>query len=221
MDPKKPILKRWSPEISPVKIKRVYESDAKGLLDENLINEVGFLLYARCSDIIEVTNARDGNVKCQNCSRIVKRTGGINEIIACTNCGWSIIWRDYKKTYNRKGLLAGVKGAKTIKIFNNHVSKWVKSKKYNDKMAIIDYLIHEFHESIKEGSDTRPVACNVIQDNAHEVIQLINDLAYGEKSCIDSKTTLSKWEKRLEKTSFAGFKKRLSSPKKAQSRKKL
>jgi len=35
------------------KIRRLYESDARGMLDEELLDDVGYGIYARCQDIIE------------------------------------------------------------------------------------------------------------------------------------------------------------------------
>ena len=35
------------------KIRRLYESDARGMLDEELLDDVGYGIYARCQDIID------------------------------------------------------------------------------------------------------------------------------------------------------------------------
>ena len=46
----------WAPRVKPHTIRRLYELDAKGILDENLIDEVGFGLWARCETIHRVTH---------------------------------------------------------------------------------------------------------------------------------------------------------------------
>ena len=194
-------LKRWNPRVAPSNIRRLYELDARGIVDEDFINEVGYALFVRCEDIVEVSAARDGNVTCQKCGRIVWRVGGIEEVLVCRSCGWQVRWGDYQRTYNRKGLLAGTKGAPTIKIFLKFVDAWMKCRSPQEKTLTIDRLIHSFHVDAKL-HDTRPVACNVIKGNAHDVISLINELAYGDQSTASIEETRDEWRNRLRATRF-------------------
>ena len=39
------------------KIRRLYESEAQWLLDEELLEDVGFMLYLRCRDILTILEA--------------------------------------------------------------------------------------------------------------------------------------------------------------------
>ena len=43
---------RWASRVNPATIRRLYETDARGIVDEDLIDEVGFALYARCQSIL-------------------------------------------------------------------------------------------------------------------------------------------------------------------------
>ena len=45
---------RWTPRATKRQIRRLYESDARGLLDENLLDEVGVQLCLRCENIMTV-----------------------------------------------------------------------------------------------------------------------------------------------------------------------
>ena len=36
------VAKYWAPKVKPQSIRRLYETDAKGIVDEDLINDVGF-----------------------------------------------------------------------------------------------------------------------------------------------------------------------------------
>jgi hypothetical protein len=44
-------------------MRRLYESDASGLLDEQLLDDVGFGIFARCSDVLKLYEAQNGRVK--------------------------------------------------------------------------------------------------------------------------------------------------------------
>jgi hypothetical protein len=50
---------RWSPRVPQWKIQRLYESDAQGLLDEELLDDVGITLWLRCRDILTIHEAKD------------------------------------------------------------------------------------------------------------------------------------------------------------------
>ena len=43
---------RWAAKVSRAKIRQVYHKDALGLVDEELIEEVGFALLQRCENIV-------------------------------------------------------------------------------------------------------------------------------------------------------------------------
>jgi hypothetical protein len=195
-------LRRWSPKVAGQRIRTLYETDARGIVDEELIDDVGYALYARCDDIVEVTTARNGNVKCQGCGTIIQRRGGVEEALACAACDWRTVWGEYQRSYNRKGLLAGIKGAPTIGIFDAFVKRWPGCRTPRDKIILIDRLIHEFHADALN-NDTRPSACNVIKGNATEVIALLNSLAYGDESTSGLCASREQWYERLRASRFS------------------
>jgi DNA-directed RNA polymerase subunit RPC12/RpoP len=87
---------RWARRVSREKIRRLYELDAQGILDEELLDDVGFTLLLRCRDIITIDEARSGRVKCPRCASQRKRTiiervsqkGDVrDEMIVCPECG--------------------------------------------------------------------------------------------------------------------------------------
>lgn len=49
---------RWARRVSRRDIQRLYESDARGLLDEELLDRVHYAFYARVCDMIEVREAQ-------------------------------------------------------------------------------------------------------------------------------------------------------------------
>ena len=52
----------WGTGVPKRKLRRLYESDARGLLDEEPLEEVGDLLYQRCRDILKIKDAKSGRV---------------------------------------------------------------------------------------------------------------------------------------------------------------
>lgn len=86
----------WSKRVPLEKIKRLYASDARGLLDSELLDQVGHDLYRRCSDIFEFWRACNGEVTCRQCGQILKRRGHVadtkgdlKETLRC-RCGWRL-----------------------------------------------------------------------------------------------------------------------------------
>ena len=67
-------LPRWAPRVARRKIRQLYESDARGIYDLDLIHEVGYSLLARCESFITANRARAGDLPCPECGR--DRPGG-------------------------------------------------------------------------------------------------------------------------------------------------
>jgi hypothetical protein len=194
---------RVSRRVSPHKIRRLYESDARGMLDEELLDDVGYGIYARCQDIIELSEAGRGKVKCWNCGNIIMRKqgrrvtfvghgtallGGEEEVLKCGKCSWQITWGDYGKSWSGKRLDDG--GA--VHILESFVRQWPSTRSPSAKLRLIDDLIHEFHV-VQEGCLGAPLAVNVIQGTARDVAELINDLAYGTGSTTGLQETRNSW----------------------------
>jgi len=60
----------WSPRVSLAKIRALYENEARGTCDDELIEEIGFGLLARCRSILEFTAAcEEGKVRCMRCAK--------------------------------------------------------------------------------------------------------------------------------------------------------
>ena len=74
-------LPTWAPRVPKALIRRFYETDAKGIYDEELIDEVGYALLARCQSFITANLARAGydvlgyDLKHDALSRLVEAGG--------------------------------------------------------------------------------------------------------------------------------------------------
>src|SRR5947208_10067205 len=185
---------RWAPRVNPHKIRRLYETDARGIVDDELIEEVGFGLYSRCLSIVIATEAHAGRVQCPRCDQIVEHRGDRNAVIQCAGCGWRVRWGDYFKTYQDKHLHGG--GA--LPFFRSYIEAFTKARSLRERMLAIDWLIHAFHCELVQ-DPVRSVGVNLIYGkNTREVTEFLDRLTYGEASTPELKATRADWERKLD-----------------------
>jgi hypothetical protein len=186
---------QWAKRVSPAKIRQVYNLDAQGIMDEELIDDVAYAFYARCESILKVTEASRGRVKCPECGCVILRHGVDKEqIIKCQDCSWEITWGEYFRSYHQKQLHGG--GA--VDVFKDFMAKLPLAKTPQEKMILIDRIIHECHKSIKEGEYNRPAAVNLISGTMIETIRLLEELAYGPGSIPSSGEVYEVWREKMD-----------------------
>ncbi len=86
----------WAGRVPRWKITELYQKESQGILDEDLVDDVGISFMARCVSIIESTAAHQGRVKCPSCETIIHREG--LGLVECKSCDWSLEWPLYHKT---------------------------------------------------------------------------------------------------------------------------
>ena len=95
----------WAPRVNPTKIRRLYRTARLGIYDDDLLQSVGWELYARCADIAMVADVfPEGRVPCPQCRTKVKRQ--INALFRksvgnphdswfhCPHCAKRLLWQD-------------------------------------------------------------------------------------------------------------------------------
>ena len=95
----------WAPRVNPTKIRRLYRTARLGIYDDDLLQSVGWELYARCADIAMVADVfPEGRVPCPLCRTKVKRQ--INALFRksvgnphdswfhCPHCAKRLLWQD-------------------------------------------------------------------------------------------------------------------------------
>ena len=180
----------WAPRVPQRKIRQFYETDAKGIYDEDLIDDLGYGLLARCEGFITANRARAGELPCPQCHRLVRR----EEILRCSR-GWELPWADYFKTIQHKQL----SGAEPVlEQFQEFVDAFPLAKTPREKVLLIDRLIHGFHWYYKTKGPTRPVAVNLIEGRLNEVVAFLDDLTYSEKSTSGTRENRAEWDKNIE-----------------------
>lgn len=185
---------RWAPRLHPTKLKRLYELDAQGIVDADLIDAVGFTLYSRCQSILHVSDAMNGRVHCPNCDTIIPRqTSDPATLLVCPACSWQTRWGDYYATYRTQELGAG--GA--MDIFQEFVARWEHARSSREKMLLIDQLIHRWHwETQSQRPDFglgRPTGVNLIEGSKAQVLALLDTLTYSDASAADQQAVQAAW----------------------------
>jgi len=188
---------QWARRVSHDVIRRLYTLDAKGIVDEELIDEVGYAMYARCESIRTVTAAHFGRAKCPRCGEVVERVRqreGVSkdQPLVCA-CGWSTTWREYLKSYQHKQLMGGA----AFPAFLEFIETWPKARSPRDKLLLIDGLVHALHVNVIEQKDllfARAAAVNLIEGKLKDVVALLDELAYSDLSTPGTREARDEWK---------------------------
>lgn len=180
--------------MDPEKIRRLYESDARGCLDEELLDEVAFALLARCESVITVTEIyRCGRLKCPGCAGSISLGSlgrGREALIRCPACPWKMTWGALRGSYAGRRL----NGYGALDAFCTYVERFPHARTPAEKMRLIDRLIHAMHNELAK-KPQRPVAVNLIEGDMRAVTALLEGLAYGEASTPGVGEGRSRWER--------------------------
>jgi predicted RNA-binding Zn-ribbon protein involved in translation (DUF1610 family) len=195
---------RWAPLVEQGAIRRLYETDALGIVDEAQIDAVGYALEARCRSILRATEAHLGRVTCPRCEHLIDRgaTAGAqpDQVVSCPRCGWRVRWRDYFKTYQHKHLVGG--GAVTF--HQEFVARFERARTPQEKMLAIDRLIHAFHwELVREPA--RAAARELIRARSYkELLTFLDGLTYGEGSTPGLQEGKAEWDRKADSIPWHG-----------------
>jgi ribosomal protein L37AE/L43A len=188
------IIPSWAPRVPQQKIRQLYLNDAKGIYDDELIDDVGYALLARCESFLAANDVAHGRVLCPVCSTTILHTGKSDEVLCCKQCGWEMVWREYFATFQHKQLY----GAEPVlELFRAFVKRFPSATKLQQKVLIIDTLIHGFHWNQKYGC-TRPVALNLIEGKLSDVITFLDSLTHGAENTEGVQETYAEWVKKGE-----------------------
>jgi hypothetical protein len=158
---------RWAPQIPVAMIVRLYEADAKMLRDDDLVDDVGWRLVARCQDVLLVSDSR---VVCPGCGTTfeVPWIGEPDErASACPECGWTITAAAYHATFQHRDLY----GVGAREAFADYASRFPRLTTYTEKMLAIDRLVHAVHQS------GNLAARNLFEGRARDVVAALDALA--------------------------------------------
>ena len=183
-------LPKWAPRLKKPLIERLYTSSSDGRLDDILVDEVGYGLYARCESMLEVTEyRRTGRLKCPLCATTVyRRSWGPDEALSCPSCEWACPARVYNKTHSRKNLGTGGLDHQ----IRDYMRSFEKARSPEEKLILIDTLIHRFHWSSTQG---RPIATSFIEGSMKSTMAFLDAISYGERIPQEASRTREEWRR--------------------------
>ena len=178
---------QWAPKVERDKIRRLYETDAKGIVDEDLIDDVGYSLYARCEAIQMVTERR-----CPHCHEKLTVDTARDGLAACPGCKWTMPWKRFKRSY--KG--HRIHGGRAYPLFLKFMSDFRLARAPRDKLLAIDLVIHAVHEDASKVW-TIPASCNLIEGTQADILELLDGLAYGDTSTPGLSARKAEWRHKI------------------------
>jgi hypothetical protein len=191
------IKPHWWPRVPPGKIRRLYATDALGLVDEDVIDDVGTSLLLRCQSILIANEAHGGRAACPRCNAIIRHSRNKRERITCPACGWQTVWASYAKTFEGQDLLGGG----SITFVRAYVETYELAHSAREHFLLIDRLIHAFHWEMHEQIGmSRPVACDLIAGRFEEVIEFLDTLTYGEHTTPEVQQEHAAWERKVARS---------------------
>lgn len=168
---------RWAPKLRQARLWQLYQSDALGLLDEDLLAEVGFTLFQRCRSNDLVTR---GEIECPRCGEVftVREPGQWDRreaSIPCPapGCGWSTTPEIYHNSWRHRDLLA----SNAITAVEAYLRDYPTAATPQARMLCIDRLIHAFHWDAQLDLPNRAFANNLIEGNFKDVVALLDRLS--------------------------------------------
>jgi hypothetical protein len=187
---------RWAPRVDPAAIRRLYETDARGIVDEAQIDAVGYALEARCRSILRATEAHQGRVTCPRCEHVVVRGAPSwsdrDQLVCCERCGWRVRWRDYLKTYQHRHLVGG--GA--VPFHQDFLEQFERARTPREKLLAIDRLLHAFHWELVR-APARAAARELIHARSYkELLAFLDALTYGEGSTPGLREGKAAWDRK-------------------------
>lgn len=188
------VLPQWAPRVPKALIARLYESSAQNLLDDQLVDEVGYALLVRCESMLDVALKYQRKARCAGCRKLVEVADPEDEMIVCGACGWRCSWAAYHKTIKYKKLHAG--GMKPF--LEEFVHKFPKAKTSGEKMVLIDTLIHKYHWETSSGGG-KSGAGGLIEGKIKDIMPFLDKLSYGDHLPADVQTTRMEWRRKWDK----------------------
>ncbi len=130
---------RWAPMLRVDRLIRLYESDAAGMLDADLVEDVGWRLWERLSDVLRVNR---GDVRCPSCGadfHVLDAGTSLDDHATCPGCGWTVTVADYHASKRKRDLHGNCPA------YTAYVERFPKATTPKQRMMLIDGVLHELH----------------------------------------------------------------------------
>jgi hypothetical protein len=166
-----PVRPRFAPKVPIGWIVQLYRRDALGLRDDALLDRVARRLYARCRDVLLVSDSRLRCPVCQTEFAVPWVGQPVDRRAACPACGWALTAGAFHASFRHHDLL----GANARAAFAMFVERYPGAGGYRARMLLVDSLVHAVHSS------GGPAARNLLEGQPRRVLALLDALAGREK----------------------------------------
>jgi len=169
---------RWAPRLRTDHLIALYESNASGVLDPDLVDKVGWRLWERLCDVIRVS---DGKVRCPvcRCEFQVRIPGEEPDTVkTCPGCGWRVTAGEWHKSWEHQGLNG------KCEEFEHFVRSYPRAATASQRMILIDAAVHALHVSARLDLFGNFAARNFLEGSRPKIVALLEELADGPGSAI-------------------------------------
>ena len=169
-----PVGIRWAARLQPGLLRRLYETDVTGIQDDDLCDEVGISLLARCETFHLVYR---NEVRCPMCGTVFKVVSGEKQ-----NCpGAACAWFTDSSTYGQSVANFYAWPGRAVDAFEDFYQRYPAARGYQEKIILIDQLIHNYHLNAK-GNDGKSVASKLLEGNKKAVVAFLDALSARDGS---------------------------------------
>jgi hypothetical protein len=99
-----------------------------------------------------------------------------------------------------------------IALFQTFVDRFPKADQSQEKMLLIDQLIHGWHWNALTQEQTRTTGINLIEGSYHEVVDFLDRLSYGSASTAGLIQHWQEWREKINQTADRWGDERLKRP---------
>jgi hypothetical protein len=156
--------------LRPQLLKRLYDTDASGIQDLELCNEVGSYLYSRCRTFALVLERQ---VDCPQCRTVFPIATQGPSHCPGHGCDWYTTSSAYNESVKNHSAYPG----RAVDAFKSFYRRYPNARTYREKMLLIDRLSHSFHVNEKTGELTKSVASKLLEGSKKAVVRFLDELS--------------------------------------------
>lgn len=183
----------WAPKVSRSQIWRLYHNDARGVVDEALVDAVGWALLQRCRSIVQVSRRE---AECPRCGAVFAIPVSKVGLVGCPtpDCGWETTTEAWHTSWRHQDLI----GSNALAVFETFIDRYPVARSIRDRIFLIDRLIHAFHWDAKQQVPNRSVGNNLIVGSHQTVVAFLDALSQGDNEGMGKAADKALWRETVQ-----------------------